>query len=98
MGQVFQVFPGVRFATAVDKVINAHRCLEAVQLPFAQPFLGDIDKLKGDPPFFEIPLRFPGVLAFDGADNLYVQKVSTGPSRCFNPFLCSPGHLPYQIL
>ena len=93
MGQVFQVFPGVRLATAVDKVIDAHCCLEAVQLPFAQPFLGDIDKLEGDPPFFEIPLRFPGVPALEGAEDLYVQGSPQVPSR-LQPFLLRPHMLP----
>jgi len=102
MGQVSQVFSGVRLASAVDKVIDAHRCLEAVQLPPAQPFLGDIDKLEGDPPFFEIPLRFPGVPALEGAEDLYVQEISAGPIEAstllfFRPAMLlplSPAHNP----
>jgi len=44
MDQIFQVFLRICLALAVNKVINAHRCLEAVQLSFAQPSAGEIDE------------------------------------------------------
>jgi hypothetical protein len=62
--QVFQVFLRICLAFAINKAINAHRCFEAVQLSFAQPFSGEINELKRDAPFPEIPLCFLRIPAF----------------------------------
>jgi hypothetical protein len=62
--QRFQVFLGISLAFAIDKVINAHSCFEAVQLSFAQPFTGKINELERDASFPEIPLCFLCILAF----------------------------------
>ena len=72
MDQIFQVFPGICLAFSVNKLFNAHSCLDAVQLAFAQPFSGDINKLERDASFPEIPLCFLRILAFKCAENLYI--------------------------
>lgn len=79
VGQVLQVLPVVRLALAVDKFFNAHCGLEAVQFSPAQTLLRDINKLEGNPPFFEVSLRFLRLPAFESAENLYVQGTPLTP-------------------